>query len=70
MLVKSMDFLTAKSELEALSPQEGLRWVHKHFGASAKFSSALGLEDQVITYWIGQGFSIQVFTLDTGRLFQ
>ena len=70
MLVKSMDFLTAKSELEALSPEAGLRWIHTHFGASAKFSSALGLEDQVITYWIGQGLSVQVFTLDTGRLFQ
>ncbi|HMI67027.1 MAG TPA: phosphoadenylyl-sulfate reductase [Cyclobacteriaceae bacterium] len=70
MLVKSMDFLTAKNELEALSPEAGLQWVHTHFGDSAKFSSALGLEDQVITYWIGQGLSVQVFTLDTGRLFQ
>ena len=42
----------------------------KHFGAQAKFSSSLGLEDQVITYWIGQGLSIEAFTLDTGRLFQ
>jgi len=65
-----MDFLTAKSELEALSPEAGMRWVHQHFGSSAKFSSALGLEDQIVTYWISQGLSVQIFTLDTGRLFQ
>jgi phosphoadenosine phosphosulfate reductase len=64
-----MDFLTAKKELETLSPEDGLRWVSANVGAQAKFSSALGLEDQVITYWL-QGLSIQVFTLDTGRLFQ
>ncbi len=65
-----MDFSAVKKELEALAPEEGLRWVSKHFGAQAKFSSSLGLEDQVITYWIGQGLSIEAFTLDTGRLFQ
>ena len=65
-----MDFSTIKKELEPVGPEEGLRWVSEHFGAQAKFSSSLGLEDQVITFWIGQGLSIDVFTLDTGRLFQ
>ena len=65
-----MDFSTVKKELDSLAPEEGLRWVSEHFGALAKFSSSLGLEDQVITFWISQGLSIDVFTLDTGRLFQ
>ena len=65
-----MDFLAVKKELESLAPEVGLRWVSKHFGAQAKFSSSLGLEDQVIAFWISQGLAIDVFTLDTGRLFQ
>jgi phosphoadenosine phosphosulfate reductase len=65
-----MDFLAVKNELEALSPELALRWISDHVGAKAKFSSALGIEDQVITYWIAQGLDIEIFTLDTGRLFQ
>jgi phosphoadenosine phosphosulfate reductase len=55
--------------LEALSAEEGLTWASKHF-QNPQFSSALGEEDQVITYLIAQQrLSIGIFTLDTGRLF-
>ena len=65
-----MDFSRLTKELESRSAEEGLRWISTHMGPLAKFSNSLGLEDQVISYWIGQGLSIEVFTLDTGRLFQ
>ena len=56
--------------LESLSPQEGMKWVDTQFGSHARFSTSLGPEDQIIVSWIAQGLSINVFTLDTGRLFQ
>jgi phosphoadenosine phosphosulfate reductase len=65
-----MDFQEVKNELELLKPEEGLKWISKHFGTQARFSTSLGIEDQIISYWIGQGLSIEIFTLDTGRLFQ
>lgn len=65
-----MNVAGLQHELEKLSPQDGLRLVSDRYGAKAKFSSALGMEDQVITYWISHGLSIDIFTLDTGRLFQ
>jgi phosphoadenosine phosphosulfate reductase len=60
-----------KSALAGLAPAEGLRRVAESFGSTARFSTSLGLEDQVISYWIGtQKLPIEVFSLDTGRLFQ
>jgi len=60
-----------KRELEQLQPVEGLSRISKEFSDSSKFSSALGMEDQIITYWIGrENLAIQIFTLDTGRMFQ
>lgn len=60
-----------RRELEQLQPDEGLSLINKEFGSSSKFSSALGMEDQILTHWIGRGkLAIQIFTLDTGRLFQ
>jgi phosphoadenosine phosphosulfate reductase len=62
---------TIKDLLQGLSPEEGLQLISERFGAKARFSSALGLEDQIITHWIGKKkLNIEVFTLDTGRLFQ
>lgn len=67
----SARFEEIKSALEKLSPEEGLAWVGKQFKGASKFSSALGIEDQIITDWIGKRkLEIQIFTLDTGRLFQ
>lgn len=60
-----------KLAVNSLAPAEGLKWISDHFGASAKFSTSLGLEDQVISYFIGtQQLPVEVFSLDTGRLFQ
>lgn len=56
--------------LEHLSANEGLRWVAATF-KKAKFASSFGEEDQVITHMIAhQKLDINIFTLDTGRLFQ
>lgn len=53
------------------SPEEGLQWIADQFGKAARFSTSLGLEDQVITAMIGlQKLPITIFSLDTGRLFQ
>lgn len=60
-----------KSAMAGLKPEEGLKWLAGQFGSSARFSTSLGLEDQVISYWIGtQQLPVEVFSLDTGRLFQ
>lgn len=48
---------------------DALQWVTTHF-KTVKFSSALGEEDQVLTHLISQSkLPIEIFTLDTGRLF-
>ena len=66
-----MTFDQIKSQLKGLDASEGLSWVGTQFKASAKFSSALGIEDQVITHLIARQYlAIEIFTLDTGRLFQ
>jgi phosphoadenosine phosphosulfate reductase len=60
-----------RSTLKPLSASDGLLWVDRKFGTQARFSSSLGIEDQAITYLIArQKLSTQIFTLDTGRLFQ
>lgn len=59
-----------RSALDLLPGNEGLRWVADHF-RKAKFASSFGEEDQVITHLIAsRQLAIQIFTLDTGRLFQ
>lgn len=66
-----MSFDEIKSHLNGIGASEGLAWVGTRFTSDAKFSSALGIEDQVITHLIAnQAPSIEIFTLDTGRLFQ
>jgi phosphoadenosine phosphosulfate reductase len=66
-----MNFDEVRSQLKHLSTAEGLSWVGLQFGPKAKYSSALGIEDQVITHLIArQNLPIEIFTLDTGRLFQ
>ena len=66
-----MTLAEVRSAVEKLTPQEGLQWLSSNFGSTARFSTSFGLEDQVISYWIGtQQLPIEVFSLDTGRLFQ
>lgn len=66
-----MNFPEIKRLVESMGPTEGLQWVSEHFGSEAKFSTSFGLEDQVISHWIGTAkLNIDVFTIDTGRMFQ
>ncbi len=66
-----MNLVELNHVLSRMTASEGLAWVGKHFQSSAKFSTAFGMEDQVITHFIGtKKLAIEVFTLDTGRLFQ
>ena len=56
--------------LACLSLEEGLGLVARLFPSEVVFSSAFGQEDQVITDAIFKNdIDIEVFTLDTGRLF-
>lgn len=62
------------SDLESrvidLSPGEGLALLADLFPGKVVFSTSLGQEDQVITQLIAsQNLPIQIFSLDTGRLF-
>ena len=68
----SRDDLSGLEEiLKGLNAAEGLAYLSNQYGSKARFSSALGVEDQIITHFIGkQSLSIEIFTLDTGRLFQ
>jgi phosphoadenosine phosphosulfate reductase len=60
----------AAHNLDHLSAIDGLQWVAGNF-KNAKFASSFGEEDQVITHIIAkQRLDINIFTLDTGRLFQ
>jgi len=56
-------------ELNLLSAKDGLTWLVNNF-KNPVFSSAMGEEDQAITHLItSHNLPIQIFTLDTGRLF-
>lgn len=56
--------------LKELPPEEGLEFIASKFPSGVVFSTSLGQEDQVITDMIFKSqLPIQVFTLDTGRLF-
>lgn len=59
-----------ESRLQGLSAGEGLRILADLFPEKVVFSTSLGQEDQVITQLIAsQNLPIQIFSLDTGRLF-
>ncbi len=60
-----------KDTLPTLTPEEGLKLIDKTFIDGKKFSSSLGVEDQVLTHFISHlNLDIDIFTIDTGRLFQ
>lgn len=59
-----------EAKLSALSAAEGLALIADLFPGKVVFSTSLGQEDQVITALIAsQNLPIQIFSLDTGRLF-
>jgi len=52
------------------SPENALTTLANYFPGQITFSTSLGYEDQVITHFIfSNNLSIEIFTLDTGRLF-
>jgi len=59
---------------ELLSGKQGvelLEAIAEHYPNQVVFSTSFGIEDQIITDWIGKSkVNIAVFTLDTGRLFK
>ena len=60
-----------KEQLETASAEDGLRLLNSLAEGKLVFSTSFGIEDQVITDIVfGQKLNnIEVFTLDTGRLF-
>jgi len=58
-------------ETKGYGPEDIIRAAYRAFGEHLTFASSLGEEDQVIMEMINNTHSqIEVFTLDTGRLFQ
>jgi len=58
-----------RKETQNFMAEQIIDWAHKTFGGRVNFASSLGEEDQVITEMIARLTpSIEVFTLDTGRL--
>jgi phosphoadenosine phosphosulfate reductase len=67
-LKKNLHKLSQK--IEQLGPIDGLGLLADLFPGKVVFSTSLGQEDQVITQMIATNrISIQIFSLDTGRLF-
>jgi len=51
-------------------PGEILAYFAREYGQKLAFATSLGLEDQLLTYYISEtGEEVRIFTLDTGRLF-
>ena len=62
---------TLLSKTQGKTPQEIIKIAYDEFGAKVNFASSFGEEDQVITDMISRiAPQIEIFTLDTGRLFQ
>ncbi len=59
-----------RPELAGKTIARSLAYLAAHFPGKVVFSTSFGIEDQVITHFIFENeLPIQVFTLDTGRLF-
>lgn len=57
-------------KISGLGLSESLQLISKEFSTKSVFSTSFSYEDQVITHHIfSENLPIQVFTLDTGRLF-
>ena len=59
-----------KEQLQGLDAAKIILFITEKFGNKAVFSTSFGIEDQVLTQFIAEaGGKIDVFTLETGRLF-
>lgn len=60
-----------EAKLSALTVTEGLLWLSREFPGAVCYSTAFGLEGQVITHFVFKHrMDIKIFTVDTGRNFQ
>lgn len=67
---KKQNISDLEARFQSLSAAEGLGLISELFPGKVVFSTSLGQEDQVITQLIAsQNLAIQIFSLDTGRLF-
>ncbi len=56
--------------IEQLDAKEIISYLNETYGKDAVFSTSFGIEDQVITHLLSEvGRNIDIFTLETGRLF-
>ncbi|HCX55887.1 MAG TPA: phosphoadenylyl-sulfate reductase, partial [Sphingobacterium sp.] len=66
--------MNVKEIKEIIGEKKGvelLQTIASLFPNEVVFSTSFGIEDQVITEWIGKNnINIDIFTLDTGRLFK
>ncbi|UQA77898.1 phosphoadenylyl-sulfate reductase [Sphingobacterium siyangense] len=66
--------MNVKEIKEIIGEKKGvelLQTIASLFPNEVVFSTSFGIEDQVITEWIGKNnINIEIFTLDTGRLFK
>ncbi|UIR57573.1 phosphoadenylyl-sulfate reductase [Sphingobacterium sp. SRCM116780] len=66
-----MDTNKIKDIIQGKQGVELLQTIAQAYPSEVVFSTSFGIEDQIITSWIGKNkLDIQIFTLDTGRLFK
>jgi phosphoadenosine phosphosulfate reductase len=59
-----------RETLQGISAEEGLAYLGQHHAVDSIFSTSFGIEDQAISHLVfSAGHPIDVFTLDTGRMF-
>jgi len=66
--------MSVKEIKEIIGDKKGtemLQAIAALYPSEVVFSTSFGIEDQIITEWIGKNnIGIEIFTLDTGRLFK
>ncbi|AIM37325.1 phosphoadenylyl-sulfate reductase [Sphingobacterium sp. SG20118] len=66
-----MEITKIKAILSGKNGVELLQAIAEQYPGQVIFSTSFGIEDQIITDWIGnKKLDIKIFTLDTGRLFK
>ncbi len=59
-----------KSDLNDADARSIIQYIDQNFAEEAVFSTSFGIEDQVLTHFLAlENAKINIFTLDTGRLF-
>ncbi|WFB65395.1 phosphoadenylyl-sulfate reductase [Sphingobacterium sp. WM] len=59
-----------KSDLNEADARSIIQYIDQNFAEKAVFSTSFGIEDQVLTHFLAlENAKINIFTLDTGRLF-